>query len=168
MKEEPLLVVVGKPRSLARACAPIVVFLVLAAGFFTSSSVLLGGALIGMGTWTVLAFVGGPGVAAVVAFVADAWIRRSEGRIAFYDDRISFQIAWDRPPFGGAGPSWSEVAWGDVLSFDDGASEHVLVRAKRFDASNQLPYSFSIPTLREEDRVAVLALLDAKGVRRES
>jgi hypothetical protein len=117
---------------------------------------------------TLIVFVAAPLLAIGAAFVLDSWIRRTEGRVAFFDDRIVFQIAYHQPSSGGAGPAWTEVRWGDVLSFDDGSSEHVVLKVKRFDVSTQLPLSFSIPTLNEKDRVAALALLDEKGVRRES
>jgi hypothetical protein len=159
VKEEPRLIIVGKPVTPARACAPFVVFLVFAAGFFTSAAMLLGVALIGQQTWEVMAFGGGPLVAAAVAFATDTWLRRSEGRTAFYDDRIAMDFGV-RPV---RGPAWFEAGWNDVRVFDDGAAEYVRLLVK----TGHGELWFSVPTLREEDRVAVLALLDEKGVRRE-
>jgi hypothetical protein len=103
------------------------------------------------------------------AYVAERFLRVKQGRVELHQDRIVFlksrsEFRW----WGWLGYRGSEtklhrveLPWSDVRSFDDGSSEFVMLVGK--DGSSSY---LTIPTLREEDRVKVLALLVERGVPR--
>lgn len=160
MSEQPLLVVVGRSRSIARACAPTVLFLALASGAIVTSAVLVGRGVLPTPSIGVFPIVG-VAVALALAIGVGSWLRQTEGRVVFFDDRIEYGVGF----VAREGPRWRDFAWSEVVAFDDGSSD--VVRLRLAPREPWMPRDFNVPTLSEADRVAVLALLDRKGVRRE-
>jgi hypothetical protein len=90
----------------------------------------------------------------VFAIVVARHVQARAGRVEFFVDRIAFSKR----------EGAVEVHWSDLACFRDGSSDFVqLVRKGERLGSSTL----TVPTASEEARVAVLALLDARGVPRE-
>jgi hypothetical protein len=161
-EEEPVYVVVGRRRSWARARAPTLAFLVVNAGAVASLVALWVLEIVNPEKILGAFMMGAPILGLIVASAVQSWLRRTEGQVAFYDDRIAFDL-------GRGGRLIYEITYREVVSFDDGASDRVLLDLWREDPDKYDDWDnkLSIPTLREEDRVAVLRLLDEKGVRRK-
>lgn len=100
------------------------------------------------------------------AYLAERFVRPSTGTVEFYADKVTF--VKHRSKMGGT--FWfssqvvadeEDVRWADITGFRDGEAGHVDLVVAGVASSLQ-----TIPTLNENDRVAVLKLLDEKGVRR--
>jgi hypothetical protein len=92
---------------------------------------------------------------------AAAWFvsRRAEaraGRVELDEERILFV----------RGPYWGYVPWSDVAGYRDGDAD--FVELVRKDGTRPVEWSprLAVPTLTEKDRVAVLELLDRRGLNR--
>ncbi len=104
------------------------------------------------------------------AYVAERFVRPRAGRVEFYDRGIVFvkqrsRVSFLRVFLTGSEPKLIEDAisleWSELQGFRDDSSEHVALVKK--DGESSL---LTVPTLNEKDRVAVLKLLDERGVPR--
>jgi hypothetical protein len=104
-------------------------------------------------------------IAAVVAIAAQRFARRRLGRVEFFAEEVVFFVPataslTDSIALGALKVTERRVRvpWGEIASFEDASSDFVVVKRKAGD--------LTVPTLREEDRVAVLDLLVKRGVPR--
>ena len=94
-----------------------------------------------------------PAVAAL--FVMRVHSRRRTGRIVIYSDRIEFEKSGNS----------TVVRWFELACYRDASSDYIQLVRKGSALESSL---ITIPTLLEEDRVDVLALLDRNGVPRDA
>jgi hypothetical protein len=161
-EQEPprALLVVASPD---RTCATCLVYLLIAIGG-------IGGAVWSVEVFPKLPWNSGFAEASVVglffAFLAGVavfvWktetILARAGRVTFLDD----QVVFEKPGV------IVGVRWDEILAYDDGSADFVQVLMKERASSSRAAY-LTIPTRAERDRVAVLELLDRRGVpRREA
>jgi hypothetical protein len=102
-----------------------------------------------------LAFVSGGYVVAMAAIFS---VYRRAARtcwvVDFFDDRIEVRTYR-------TSPALHFFLWKEIVAFDDGALETVRVVTSRL-----VPRKIFVPTPDEASRVALLALLDKRGVKR--
>ena len=93
--------------------------------------------------------------AVLALFVMRVYSRRRTGRIVIYSDRIEFE----------KGGYTTALRWFELACYRDSSSDYIQLVKKGSALESSL---ITIPTLVEEDRVDVLALLDRNGVPRDA
>ncbi|MEZ0231101.1 MAG: hypothetical protein ACAI25_20970 [Planctomycetota bacterium] len=134
--------------------------LTLAAGTLYTGTYLLPrlGGFLACAPWP-LALV----VAVLGGWLAERFVRSTQGSVAFYEARIviSKKVPGGCLSSGVVVEHTEQVLWNEVKGFKDDAAGYVTLVATCGSAS-----FLTVPTPEEEDRVAVIALLDARGIPR--
>jgi hypothetical protein len=95
-------------------------------------------------------------------YLAERFVRPYSGTVTFYEPRIVFSKQKPKGIFDGSCIEHTEqVLWSEVKGFKDASADYVTLVATCGSAS-----FLTVPTPREEDRVAVLKLLDERGIPR--
>jgi len=101
--------------------------------------------------------------AALGAYLGERFMRPSAGSVAFYEARIVIS-KWTRKGFlhlGRTVEHTDQILWSELKGFEDGRSDYVRLVVEKGQSS-----FLTVPTIREEDRVAVLRVLDEHGIPR--
>jgi hypothetical protein len=108
--------------------------------------------------WRLLVLPGALG-----AYLAERFVRPRAGSVAFYDARIVISKLKRKGALrlGKAVEHTEQLLWSELRGFRDHRSDHVVLVSESGSAS-----FLTVPTLREEDRVQVLKLLDDHGIPR--
>jgi hypothetical protein len=101
--------------------------------------------------------------AALGAYLGERLLRPRAGSVAFYEVRIviSKQTREGLLHMGKTVEHTEQILWSELRGFRDDRSDHVVLVVERGTSS-----FLTVPTPREEDRVAVLKLLDDRGIKR--
>lgn len=107
----------------------------------------------------VLVFCGSIVLATAVALAARHFGLSRTARVLFYEDRILVLRPGEDCDRG------TTIAWTDLAGYGDGSADYVRLRTTGA-LGGLRSLRLSVPTPTEEERVAVLALLDRRGVPR--
>ncbi len=156
--EQPLLVVRGMPAHAVHSARlkGLLAGGALVVGTFVAGTLLLPGQKqerVPMPLVLVVCFFGG--------YVVERFLRGAQGSVAFYEARIVISKQATKGLSGNLVEHTEQLLWSEVKGFRDDSADYVTLVATAGEAS-----FLKVPTLTEEDRVAVLQLLDSRGIPR--